>query len=483
MTDLNTDPRVQALLSADPFEVSSLAGAFHTVATQAQTSAAALRGANGDGTWTGAAAAAFRTQLGKLPGNLDQVQRSYGETATALDSYSSQLGPLQTSMRSILQQWQTATSNLQTASGTLTTARSNLTTVTSAPKATPTTPAVVTAHNALQNASGAVGRLTDDVSGLVGQANRVLDEFDTARGHARSTISGAVGVAPSQSWWDSVMHAVGNFMVGLAEGIGKSVWNIISFKDVIAFIDDPSWKTFGQFVKDLAVTASIVAMVAAPFAAPELAEVDVIGDAADVEEGVEDVGEGAVEGSRAGTFARGVNTWAGRSAKLLNAGQVGTDGAQGHWGAAGVDAAFLIAPNIKSGLGAAPGLVGKFDAIQGFGDRVANALPFGDAAAEASEDLAKSGAQLRLYASWGIDPDVAAKLAFEDGLPGALQGVDAADPEALRSAVMGMRNSAYQAAQNAYRYGQPAAFAFDSVAVDPTSDLIKHKLGLVPANG
>jgi hypothetical protein len=114
---------------------------------------------------------------------------------------------------------------------------------------------------------------------------------------------------------------------------------------------------------------------------------------------------------------------------------------------------------------------------------VANALPFGDAAAEASEDLAKSGAQLRLYASWGIDPDVAAKLAFEDGLPGALQGVDAADPEALRSAVMGMRNSAYQAAQNAYRYGQPAAFAFDSVAVDPTSDLIKHKLGLVPANG
>ena len=48
MGDPLSDPRAHGLLAADTGEIDSLAAAFHRVASQAQTSAAALRGANGD---------------------------------------------------------------------------------------------------------------------------------------------------------------------------------------------------------------------------------------------------------------------------------------------------------------------------------------------------------------------------------------------------------------------------------------------------
>src|SRR5215472_5985997 len=104
MGDPLSDPRAQQLLSADPAEVGALASRFRQVANQAEHSAGALRGAHGDGTWTGSAANAFRTQLGKLPGDLDKVQHSYGAVAQALDVYEGELGPLQSQFRSLAQQ-------------------------------------------------------------------------------------------------------------------------------------------------------------------------------------------------------------------------------------------------------------------------------------------------------------------------------------------------------------------------------------------
>ncbi|MFZ1993528.1 MAG: hypothetical protein WAU75_05415, partial [Solirubrobacteraceae bacterium] len=272
MADPLSDPRAGRLLAADTGELATLASGFHTVTGQARTAAAGLRGAQNDATWTGGAAEAFRAQVGKLPGDLDKVQHSYGNVATALDTYGAALGPIQSKFRALVSELKAAQSDLSSAQSQLATAKSDLTAATSAPHATITTPAVVDAHNAVQSAGGSTGRLHDEVSGLQSRGMSLLDDFDTVRGQARTAVSDAAGIAPSQGWFSSMMHSIGNFVEGVAKGIGKSVWDLVSGKAVINFIEHPSWKTFGELAKDVAVTASLVAMVAAPFAAPEIAE-------------------------------------------------------------------------------------------------------------------------------------------------------------------------------------------------------------------
>jgi uncharacterized protein YukE len=281
MGDPLSDPRAARLLSADPGEVASLAGAFHRVASQAQTAIAGLHGAHNDATWTGGAADAFRAQLGKLPGDLQKVQQSYGETADALDSYGSQLGPLKSQFRSLAGQISSTQSSLTTAQGDLSAAQSNLSTATSAPHARPTSPAVVNAHTAVQSATGAVGRLQGDLSGLQGQAYRVLDEFDTIRGHARARVSGAAGAAPGHSWWDGTAHAIGNFMssaghffAGTGNFIAKMATGVYDAatslpSDVVAVYERPgdlhAWSKLGS---DAATVAGAVAVVAAVIVCP-----------------------------------------------------------------------------------------------------------------------------------------------------------------------------------------------------------------------
>lgn len=292
MGDPLSDSRALGLLNASIGEIDSLAAAFHRVADQARTSAAALRGANGDGTWTGKAADAFRTQLGKLPGDLDNVQRSYGEVATALSSYASQLGPIQSEFRSLSSQLTTARGNLSSAQSNLSTAKSNLSTATSAPHAKSTTPAVVNAHTAVSNASSAVSNLQGEVSGLESRGYRLLDEFDSIRGHARSTVSSAAGIAPSQGWFSSMMHSIGNFMSGVGHffaGIGEDVWNAAKSlpSDVAHVIEHPTnlhdWAKLGE---DAATVAGAVAVVAAVVICPaDALGLEALAEGAEVVEG------------------------------------------------------------------------------------------------------------------------------------------------------------------------------------------------------
>jgi uncharacterized protein YukE len=115
MADPLSDPRASRLLASDPGEIAALASGFHKVAEQARTAAAGLRGAQNDATWTGGAADAFRSQVGKLPGDLDKVQQSYGDVAHALDSYGHALGPIQTQFRSLASELHSAQSSLSSA--------------------------------------------------------------------------------------------------------------------------------------------------------------------------------------------------------------------------------------------------------------------------------------------------------------------------------------------------------------------------------
>ncbi|MBO0745954.1 MAG: hypothetical protein J2P43_13110 [Candidatus Dormibacteraeota bacterium] len=277
MSDPLSDPRAQGLLSADVGEISTLAGSFRRVAGQAQTAAAALRGTQNDATWTGAAATAFRSQVGKVPDDLDTVHESYGAVAAALDTYGTHLEPIQTQFRSLATQLTGARSSLGSAQGQLATARTTLSTATSAPHATSTTPAVVNAHTAVQSASGTVGRLQGEVSGLETRGFHLLDEFDTIRGSARSQVSGAGGKAPSHHWWQSVLHAVGNFVAGAAVSMVHDVLDLPHA--IVNVVEHPGdLGAWGELVKDVAVTASIVVMVADPLAAPELLEADALAD-------------------------------------------------------------------------------------------------------------------------------------------------------------------------------------------------------------
>jgi hypothetical protein len=274
MGDPLTDPRAHRLLSADTGEVAALAAAFRKVAGQAQTSAGALRGASGDATWTGPAATRFRSQVGKLPGDLDKVQHSYGEVAAGLDAYERELGPIQARFRSLVTSLGDARSNLSGAQGRLSAAKTSLSTATSAPHAKARTPAVVNAHTAVQTAGGAVGHLQGQVSGLESRGYTLLDEFDTIRGHARSKVSSAAGIAPSQSFWSSMWHDVGNFMSDVGHTfakLGESVWDAAKSlpSDVAHVVEHPTdlhaWSKLGE---DAGTVAGAVAVVAAVVVCP-----------------------------------------------------------------------------------------------------------------------------------------------------------------------------------------------------------------------
>jgi len=490
MADPLSDPRSQHLLSADTGEIASLATAFHQVANQAQTAASGLRGAQDDATWTGAAADAFRGQVGQLPGDLDKVQHSYGEVATALDGYGSGLGPIQAQFRSLATQLQDAQSSLSTAQGQQAQAKTDLSTATAAPQATSTTPSVLNAHNALQSATGAVGHLQDQLSGLQSRGFSLLDEFDTIRGHARSTVSSAAGIAPSESWLSGALHTVGNFVENVGRGIGSSVWNLVSGKAIADFIEHPSWSTFGELAKDVAVTASLVAMVAAPFAAPELIEADAAAGAADAAagagaEGAGDAAAGGAEGAgdattagagRVATLRTGLRTVDNASGDVSTvAGGLGTESdlEQGHYTDALVDGVFTVAPN----LGSVPGGIGD---VKGVGDQFSNLLNVGDKTAAADADAANG---LRDYQGWtsiGLNPAAAKSLAFDDGVvPKSLSGANLDDPRTLSSAIA----QANRSAGTALHIGRPLAIGFDNVVSDPSQDAIKRHLSPEPSCG
>jgi hypothetical protein len=502
MGDPLTDPRAQELLSAQTGEISALAGSFHRVSSQAQTSAAALRGAHGDATWTGTAADAFRAQVGKLPGDLDKVQESYGEVATALDAYGGQLGPIQTQFRSLATQLQDAQSNLTTAQGTLSDAKTSLSSATSAAHATSTTPAVVSAHTALSNATGAVGRLQGEVSGLQGQGFRLLDEFDTIRGHAHSAVSGAAGIAPSHSWLAGALSAVGNFFAGIGKGIYHDVTNIPdAVRNVWDHPGDPA--AWGELVKDVAVAASIVAMAAAPFAAPELLEADAAADAAGTaaadaagdaagdaaaDAAGDAAGDGAGDGADAAdkpsgwrVGARQASDWGGRVSTGAGIAQIGTDGAQGNWKGALLDSAFLVAPNLG-------GMPRSFDDIKGPGDLVANWLGVGDKLADSTAESAKAwnSAQEQLsdyqqFRDWGVSAATSEHMAFENGVPAFLKNFNLDDSSALTAGRDSAVQLANQSAATSMHVGRPLAGAVDKVIVEPIEDKISDKLAPSPA--
>jgi hypothetical protein len=392
MGDPLTDPRAAQLLASDTGEISALAATFRTVASQAETAISGLHGAHGDANWFGRAADAFRTQLGKLPGDLAKVQHSYSETAGALDSYGSELGPIQSRFRSLAGQITSAQSSLTTAQGNLTTAQGSLSTATSAPHAKPQTPAVVTAHQAVQTASGAVGRLQGEVSGLQGQAYGLLDEFDTVRGHARTRISSAAGIAPSESWWDSTMGAIGNFMSGAGHFLGKmatGVWDAAKSLpgDVVAVVEHPTdLKDWSKLGGDLGTVAGAVAVVAAVIVCPL--------DAAGLEGAAALLGAVGGDAAAVGTASTVLKT--GADVGLVNEGK-------GSWNTVFSDGISLAAGEVKlPGLRAAGADATSLEGTQGALESYVAGRESGETATQAYSALTDTQKSLLRTSTQGL---------------------------------------------------------------------------------
>lgn len=163
MPDPLSDPRAASLLSADPNEISFLAGMLRRVSDQAGTSAAGLRAAAGDLTWTGDSANRLRSRLGKLPMNLDQISVSHEDAATALDAYSASLEPIQSQFSTLQDQLSDARWRLDVA--------------------------------LVHHPGGHLG-LREEVWRLEGRGYRLLDEFDEVRAVARARVSAAGSPAP-----------------------------------------------------------------------------------------------------------------------------------------------------------------------------------------------------------------------------------------------------------------------------------------------
>lgn len=262
MSDPLSDPRATDLLSAEPGEVWLLAAVFRQVGSEAQGIAGALRGAPNSVTWTGGAASAFRATVGQLPAQLDKVQQSYEDVASALSAYESELADVKPAFQRLAEQLGNARGALGGAQGQLTNAQGTLTTAISAPHAKSTSPAVQSAHDAVQSASGTVSRLQGEVSGLEAQGFALLNRFQGTRDGCQGKVSSACSLAPHQSWWDHAMSDVGNWM----KDAGHFAWGVIdtAYHGVVglpgafmAFAEHPSWKTFEKFAEDVAITASI----------------------------------------------------------------------------------------------------------------------------------------------------------------------------------------------------------------------------------
>lgn len=513
MSDPLTDPRAVALLRADPGEVAALAGTFRRVASQSQTAASGLRGAH-DAHWESPAADAFREKLGKLPSDLDKVHQSYSGVADALTGYEGELGPIQVRFQNLRTQLQDARNRLGTAQGQLSSAQGNLDRASHAKGATDTSAPVISAHSAVTQATGALNQVQGEVQGLERRGFQILDDFDHVRGQARTAVSHAAGIAPQHhsSWFSSVCHAVGDFVAGAAKSVYHDVTDLPhAIRNVW---DHPgSLAAWGELGKDLATTASVVAIVAAPFAAPEVLEVDGLAEgAADAagEAAGEAAGDGA--GDAASTAAKGfgrlrtpaarnISKWSGKATTGFGLGQTGTEFGQGDWKGGLTDLAFTALPSAGSFGKAASeikgidspktfgkALVDGFNGIKTPGDLVADKLGIGEAAVDTSKEAsqafgkaAETVRDYRLNRALGLNKAFAMSNTFHDGLPEALHGLNIDDASALAAHGKSLVAQANSDAAKALHLGRPVAGAVDKLVAEPIKDRIHDQISPQPA--
>ncbi|MFZ1993435.1 MAG: hypothetical protein WAU75_04945, partial [Solirubrobacteraceae bacterium] len=191
MIDPLTDPRAEDLLAAVPADVSTLASAFHTAAQEAAMTAAGLRSAREDGTWTGHAANSFRDSIGHVPSELEHIRTGYSAVATALSDYEVILALVQNEFVKVVADLNDLTAQIGTARTAATSAQTGM------------VPGHPMSLHDLRLAELAVAQARRTLEGYHAEAAQLrtraftlLDEFDAARGLCRATVAAAQRTAP-----------------------------------------------------------------------------------------------------------------------------------------------------------------------------------------------------------------------------------------------------------------------------------------------
>jgi hypothetical protein len=222
-------------------------------------------------------------------------------------------------------------------------------------------------------------------------------------------------------------------------------------------------------------------MVAAPFAAPEIAGADAAVDGAvaatDAAEGGADAAAAATAGGGADAGSEGAaeasqslftkaatqtSKWGVRTTTASSLSGAAGQAGQGHFKEAALDAAFAIAPNIGH-------IPTSIDDVKTLGDQTANLFGIGERQAEATATAATGARDFQILNQIGINSEGARSLAFEgaDSTPAALRTGDPS-PEAIQTTVSATQAAAQRAAAISAKLGRPVAIALDNLLYDPT---------------
>ncbi len=161
MGDPIADPRAADLLAAVPDEVGAIAADFRTAAGESHATATGLGAAHQDGTWTGKAADAFRSAIGRLPLQLDRVGAGFSAVAEALTAYGEELSEIRAAFKRTVAELADAESRLGTA-----------------------------------RTVGRAETADSEIARLTRRAFELLDDFSSAREACRSAVVAAQASAP-----------------------------------------------------------------------------------------------------------------------------------------------------------------------------------------------------------------------------------------------------------------------------------------------
>jgi uncharacterized protein YukE len=272
-------------IPGEPSALDSLAGqlrdAAGTVASiQSRISAEGLAG-----DWKGSAAAAFRSSLQELPGELGQLQNSFGTAADVLSSYASTLAGFQDTANWLAGQIIQAEEDLQGAQQRHAAAQSSLDHAfksymnASDPVSKASSQRELDrAGTTAAQAGASVNEFNGQLEGLKAQATANRIDFQAAASAccAGLNTAGNLGIHNSLgSWWDrnvihgipgKVVHGVGAAVLWTGKEIedaGKAVehWAETTAKDFNAFLKDPSWDTARKLLEDVKAPLTVAGVV------------------------------------------------------------------------------------------------------------------------------------------------------------------------------------------------------------------------------
>lgn len=92
--DPSTDPRASELMAIDDTVLTTLIGRFVDATRRASFASRGLTASANETVWSGDSATAFKSSIGKLPRQLDQVLNSYYGVRVALETYQTQVDQL-----------------------------------------------------------------------------------------------------------------------------------------------------------------------------------------------------------------------------------------------------------------------------------------------------------------------------------------------------------------------------------------------------